>query len=320
MTKGSVLVLCATGKIGKNVCIALQEKGYIVYGTTRNIESAKVMSGKGIVPVLCDYTKREDVDKALASTGCKNVFMISDYFLAANKSVQKEIFQGKMVIDACVNAHCEFVIYCSVADSYNMLQRGNIETDLIVDEMFSSPVKHLIAKPVIENQLLYSALKGAAVLRPVAFFENFDDPYNWNPLKRGKVKFLTDAKTKFCSTYDIGRAAALMFEKHELWNRKLLPVVSWEGTVQDVANALQKVSKTPTVGSVAMPYLIRWLFLNDLHHMCRYFEEGYPNTEAHVEEFKKWVPDALDAEGWFRFHRFYANGESIDPSNIFSGY
>ena len=49
-----VLVLNATGKAGGNVCRALIESGFDVYGTTR--ANKKSLADKGIKPVLCNYT------------------------------------------------------------------------------------------------------------------------------------------------------------------------------------------------------------------------------------------------------------------------
>jgi nucleoside-diphosphate-sugar epimerase len=36
MSSTKVLVLCATGKAGRNVCKALKDAGFEVYGTTRS--------------------------------------------------------------------------------------------------------------------------------------------------------------------------------------------------------------------------------------------------------------------------------------------
>ena len=36
MSDEKVLVLNATGKVGRNVCVALKEAGFDVYGTTRS--------------------------------------------------------------------------------------------------------------------------------------------------------------------------------------------------------------------------------------------------------------------------------------------
>ena len=67
-----VLVLNATGKAGGNVCRGLIESGFDVYGTTR--ANKKSLADKGIKPVLCNYTVRSDLDKALQQTGAKKVF------------------------------------------------------------------------------------------------------------------------------------------------------------------------------------------------------------------------------------------------------
>jgi len=94
---------------------------------------------------------------------------------------------------------------------------------------------------------------------------------------------------KFCSTYDIGRAAAVIFANPQDWRGKSLDIVSWKGDLSDIASALERVSGTSVRSQLAMPIFLRRLFLNDLHHMCLYFA----------------------AEDWFRFHNRYANGEPI---------
>ena len=92
-----------------------------------------------------------------------------------------------MMIDAFKAAKVEFAIFMSVYDP----------------KAFDSKTYHIHAKLAVENYLKKSGLK-YAILRPCAFFENFDDPANHNPLVKGHVKFLFTAKTKYCSTLDIG--------------------------------------------------------------------------------------------------------------------
>jgi len=79
----------------------------------------------------------------------------------------------------------------------------------------------------------------------------------------------------------------------------------------DLAAALQRVSGVKVRPRLAMPILLRGLFLNDLHHMCLYFEkQGISSTP---KDFKRVIPDPLSAEDWFRFHNRYANGDPILP-------
>jgi hypothetical protein len=48
------------------------------------------------------------------------------------------------------------------------------------------------------------------IIRPCAFFENVDDPGNWNPLKKGSVKMLQRGEFSmgYISTVDVGKGIA----------------------------------------------------------------------------------------------------------------
>ena len=295
MPKDKMLVLNATGKVGRHVCRALLEAGYEVHGTTRRAQHP--LAEWGVKPVVCNYTLRADLDRAFAETGAKKVFVITDYFGAAQKSAELEFEQGRAAIDAAKAAGVDHLVFMSVADA----------------ECFDHHVKHLHAKLALE-QYLRKAGVPFSILRPCAFFENLDDAANWNPLKKGVVKFLTLADCKYCATYDIGRAAAIQFQDPATWLGKSLDVIGWQGDLSQVAAALSKVSGVPVKAKLAMPiWLRRWL-LKDLHHMFLYYEvqKGPRGTPA---AFRTVLPDALSAEDWFRFHGHYANGERIakDP-------
>jgi nucleoside-diphosphate-sugar epimerase len=291
MSLNKVLVLCATGKAGRNVCRALKDAGFQVYGTTR--ANTKKLSDQGVIPVLCDYTSREDLDRALLETGAKKVFVITDYFGAAKSKGALEISHGKYAIDAARSAEVDHLIFMSVADA----------------ELMGERVKHIKTKVVIEDYLRASGVR-YSILRPCAFFENFDDPANWNPLKKGRLKFLSEKEIKYCSTYDLGRAAALMFKDPAKWLEKSLDVISWKGDLSQVAAALEKVGGVKVKFGLAMPIFLRKLLLKDLHYMFIYFED-HKGPKGDPEDFKKVLPDAFNAEVWFRFYGAYSNGERI---------
>ncbi len=291
MSAEKILVLNSTGKVGRNVCRALLEAGFDVYGTTRSTKGA--LASLGVKSVVCNYTLRADLDRAFIQTGAKKVFVITDYFGAARKSADLEIEQGRAAIDAAKAAGVQHLVFMSVADA----------------EFFDHHVKHLHAKVALEKYLRESGVP-FSILRPCAFFENLDDPANWNPLKKGVVKFLTTLDCKYCATYDIGRAAAIQLKDPQLWLGKTLDVIGWQGDLSKVAAALSKVSGVPVKAQLAMPIFLRRLFLKDLHHMCLYYEvqKGPRGTP---EAFKKILPDTLSAEDWFRFHGQYSNGKKI---------
>lgn len=293
MSAEKILVLNATGKVGRNVCRALLEAGYDVYGPTRANQG--VLAAMGVKPVVCHYTVRADLDEAFAQTGARKVFVITDYFGAARKSADLEFEQGRAAIDAAKAAGVEHLVFMSVADA----------------EMFDRHVKHLHAKVALERYLQGSGVP-FSILRPCAFFENLDDAANWNPLKKGVVKFLTMQDCKYCATYDIGRAAAIQLKDPQTWLGKTLDVIGWQGDLSQVAAALSKVSGQPVKARLAMPIFLRRLFLKDLHHMFLYFEEQ-KGPRGTPQAFRKILPDALSAEDWFRFHGRYSDGEAIVP-------
>ena len=208
MPAEKILVLNATGKVGRNVCRALREAGYEVYGTTRS--SKNTLAEQGVKPVVCNYTLRADLDRAFADTDAKKVFVITDYFGAAKKSADLEFEQGRTAIDAAKAAGVQHLVFMSVADA----------------EYFDEHVKHLHAKVALEKYLHESGVP-FSILRPCAFFENLDDAANWNPLKKGVVKFLTLQDCKYCATYDIGRAAAIQLKDPQTWLGKTLDVIGW---------------------------------------------------------------------------------------------
>ena len=103
-----------------------------------------------------------------------------------------------------------------------------------------------------------------------------------------------------------------MFKHPKSWLGRSLDVISWEGDLSQLAQALEKVGGVPVKYRLAMPIFLRRLLLKDLHNMCLYFDVGGPKGSP--EEFKKLIPDAFSAEDWFRFHGQYSNGEKMGSS------
>lgn len=299
-----VLVLNATGKTGRNVARALVDEGFTVYGTTRSAEKAAALKAAGIQPVIANYTVRADLDRAFAESGAKKVFVMTDYFGAAKKNAATEVEQGKAAIAAAAAAGVDHLVWMSVID---------------VQCFDLSRVHHLVAKKELDEFLRAGGpgIPPYSIVRPCAFFENLDDPANWNPLKKGVVKFLMTGPCSYVATTDIGRAAAAQFKDPAKWLGKSLDVVSWRGDLKEVAAALEKVSGVKTKARLAMPRFLRRWFLPDLHAMFESYEGTWGELlpKSTPADFKKAVPGAgMSAEEWFVFHGRYANGEKIVAS------
>jgi uncharacterized protein YbjT (DUF2867 family) len=291
MPGDKVLVTCATGKAGLECCRALVDAGFDVYGTTRNATSGTKISAIGAKPVIANYVS--ELPKALQESGAKKLLFITDFFKAGKNSAEAEYQQGVHAVDSAKAAGCTHTIFISVADC----------------EKFPQACTHILAKPRVEAYLKEAGLKAYSILGAGTFFENFDDADNYNPLKKGALSFLMTESAKFCATYDIGRAAAVQFKAPERWHAKKLDVIGWVGDLDDAAKALEKVGGFPVKAGLAMPLFARKLFLSDLDAMCKFFVS--PGISSNPSDFKKHVPAALDAEGWFRHHNRYGNGEPI---------
>ena len=191
-------------KDGRVVCVDLTTKARNVLQEVDDPLNA----GQGVTPVVCIYTIRADLDRAFKETGAKKVFVITDSFRAARSNADLEFRQGRDAIDAAEAAGVDHLIFMSVADA----------------ECFDEHTTHLKAKVELEKYLRQSGVP-FSILRPCAFFGNLGDAANWNPLKKGVVRFLTLHDCKYCATYDIGRAAAIQFRNRAEWLGKSLDVI-----------------------------------------------------------------------------------------------
>jgi len=296
-----VLVACATGKCGFQSCLALIKEGYDVYGTTRSESGAEKLKSIGVTPIVGDYAT--DLSQCIAkSGGAKKLLFITDYFLAAGGNADVEYRQGKQMVDAAVSNGVEHAVFVS----------SECVSDL---DAWPRECEHIHAKAKVEAYLATSDLPCWSVVRPVVFFENLDDPANYNPLTKGSLKFAMTEAVNWCSTYDVGRAAAVQFRQPRAWHGRHLNVIGHAGDLDSVADALERVGGFPVRRGLAVPRCLRRLAIGkDLHYMCEFFAgrmAGGPGTRGAPGDFRKHVPDALDAEGWFRHRGRYANGEPI---------
>ena len=85
MSSEKILVLNATGKVGKNVCRALKEAGFQVYGTTRS--QVNELREIGVEPIICNYTDRKDLKNAIEQSSIKKIFSIVVKIVVSQSSI-----------------------------------------------------------------------------------------------------------------------------------------------------------------------------------------------------------------------------------------
>lgn len=281
----------STGRQGAATVDALLATGkFDVYGTTRSGASPK-LAAKGVTGIKFAYGSEEAADAALKESGAEMV-----WFTTLMASRATEARNGKFIVEACKKAGVKFVCFSSVADA----------------DKCPETVGHFKSKLEIEEALKASGM-AYSILRPVAFIDNFDDAANWNPLKKGSVKSLwgPELKVKLVACSDIGKAGAIMLSDTKKWNGKTLDCASCEVDGNQVARQLSEASGTECKYAVALPRWVMWLFMNDLHHMVKFFEDtGYSSS---IDDFKKVVAGAVDPKGWFIAKGQWADGEKFAP-------
>lgn len=294
--KKKVLVIGATGKQGGAVVTALLTLGtFEVFALSRNPESAAALAlaDKGVTVLKGDLNDKESLEAALTTSKVAQVFLVTDFWVAAQSKEDLEVLHGTNMIDAVKAVDPSiFVVFSSVGDA----------------DKTGPDVHHFVAKARIETYLAESLGKWS-VIRPVCFLENLDDPAAMNPLTKGKVKMIIppEMKMKYVSTIDIGKAAANILAKPSLGLGLVQELATCEYGGPELAAALTEASGTPCTYGVALPKLVMRLVAADLFAMVTWFETT--NYSADVAKGRALVgPTFLDAKAWFELKGQWANG------------
>lgn len=308
-----VLVTGATGKQGgATVNALLAKQGFEVFALTRNPSSsaAVALEKKGAKVLTGDFSDKASIEAALRASKATQVFLVTDFWIAAKCKPEVEVLHGTNVIDAvkAVNDSI-FVVFSSVGDA----------------DKTGPQVQHFCSKAQIEKHLAATLTKWA-VVRPTTFFDNLDDAANFNPLTKGKVKMLIPAHVpmKYVSTVDIGKAAANVLGKPAAYSGKLLELATCMHTGDELAAALSEVSGTPCKYGISLPlprFMVK-LIAPDLQAMMDYWKDREGGYTASIADGRALVgPTAMDAKAWFAHKGQWASGvkfgEAEPPSNGF---
>ena len=306
-TPNKVLVFGATGKQGGACVDALLAHGKQceVHAIVRKPQSpaAKALAARGVTLHQGDFKSQESMEAAMRDGACDVVYLMTAYHPFKN-SAKAETAQGISAINAIAAANPNaFVVFTSVAGA----GKG------------PAAMKHIYSKAVLEKHLKESAIKRWFILRPVAFYESVDDKANGNPLKKGKVKYLTraDATVAYVSVVDVGRAAAAAIAAPNTWIGKTVTLAGGKHTGTEFAAALTEVSGTPSTYGLQVPRFLLGCLMPDLAAMARHMETGAQANEPDWEASKQLVPEIMDAKAFFRSKDAYANGEKFRRRPVF---
>jgi uncharacterized protein YbjT (DUF2867 family) len=282
---GPVLVTGATGRQGGGVVRHLVARGASVRAVTRSPDGARAraLADHGVEIVKGDMEDRPSLERAMR--GASGVFSVQDFWTVG---AEAEVRQGINVADAALASGIDHLVYSSV---------GGAERDSRID--------HWETKWRIEKHIRARELP-ATILRPASFMENYYIPAVEKSLLKGRLldPIRGDTPYQTISTDDIGKFAALAFERPEHFIGLELEIAGSELTNRQAAEVFGRVlGRDVKFRRLPMP-LVRVALGREFFQMFRWFNAGgyradvralrrdYPELE--LRGLEQWLRD----EGW----------------------
>jgi len=233
MNKKLIAVTGATGQQGGAVAKKLLADGWKVRALTRDASkpAAQELKALGAELAAGDMDNRVELDAAFK--GAYGVFSVQNFWLP-NVGFDGEIKQGKNIADAAKAADVEHLVYSSVGSAHRGMGQ-----------------KHFESKWIIE-QYIHSLDIPYSILRPVAFFENF----NWeraNILNGtfNAIGLRPEKERQLIAVEDIAVFVALSFANPEQYLGRTIELAGNALTESQIAETFAKVIGRPV--TLTMP-------------------------------------------------------------------
>ncbi len=276
----SVLVVGSTGQQGGATARSLLKRGFAVRALTRNPEKpeARELAGRGAELARGDLDDRSSVEGALE--GVHSVFSVQNFW---ETGYEREIEQGKRLVDAAKDAGVEHFVYSSVGSAHR-----------------ETGIAHFDSKAEVEDYLRRSGMS-YTILRPVFFMQN------WEMFGRDQILGGTfaqpldpDRSLQMLDAEDIGVFAAMAFENPEGWIGREVDLAGDEMTMPEVAATFSRV-----IGREVGYYQVPWDQFEEAAGeeaavMYRWFNDhGY---EADIAALREEHPGLVTFERYLRTH------------------
>lgn len=289
-----IAVTGATGQQGGAVARKLLADGWKVRALTRDVDKAPAqeLASLGAELAAGDMESRTELDAAFK--GAYGVFSVQNFWLP-NVGFEGEIRQGKNVANAARAAGVQHLVYSSVGAAHRGMGQKHFESKWIIEQHIQS------------LNIPYT------ILRPAAFFENF----NWERafILNGifnAIGLRLEKERQLIGVEDIGVFAALAFANPEEYLGKTIELAGDELTESQLADTFAKVIGRPvklvmpTDGGGREPD-------EEMIAMFGFFNgEAY---DADIHALRKLHPDLLTLEQYLRKNG-WENAEPIPiPEN-----
>ncbi len=227
MNNKIIAVTGATGQQGGAVSRKLLAEGWKVRALTRdpNKPAAQALAKAGAELVSGDMDSRSDLDAAFENA--YGVFSVQNFWLP-NVGYEGEIRQGKDVADAAKSAGVRHLVYSSVGAAHRGMGQKHFESKWIIEQYIQA------------LDIPYT------ILRPAAFFENF----NWEraAISNGifnAIGLRPEKERQMIAVEDVAIFVALALAKPEDYLGRTIELSGDALTESQVAEVLTKVVGMP---------------------------------------------------------------------------
>ena len=278
----TILVVGATGQQGGAAYRHLRKRGFKLRLLVRdpNSDKARQLIGAGEDVFSGNFDDPNSLSRAL--DGVYGVYSVQR---TANEAAG-EIKQGSALIEAANRQGvCQFV-YSSVGSADEQTGIADFES-----------------KGKIEEHLRSSGLD-YTIFRPVFFMENWQTLFG-APIQEGRIPLPLSPTTKLqmVAVDDIGAFIGLAFEHEDRWRNRTFSLAGDELSMQEVAEALSRVSTKPVQYS-QVPWdefekqaghgftvMFRWFETHGFHVDLGTVKQEYPQTTG----FTQWLETSWSA-------------------------
>jgi uncharacterized protein YbjT (DUF2867 family) len=227
MNNRIIAVTGATGQQGGPVARRLLADGWKVRALTRDLQkpAANDLAALGAEVVPGDLDRRAELDAAFK--GAHGVFSVQNYWIPS-VGFEGEIRQGKAVADAAKAAGVAHLVYSSVGAAHRGMGQKHFESKWMIEQYIES-----LGLP-------------CTILRPVAFYENF----NWqradilNGTFNG-IGLRPEKERQYLAVADIAVFAALAFADPKTYVGRRLELAGDALTESQIAETFAKVIGRP---------------------------------------------------------------------------
>ncbi|WP_114748538.1 NmrA/HSCARG family protein [Pleomorphovibrio marinus] len=257
--KRTIVVCGATGTQGGSVIRQLLETENLwhIVALTRDDKSSKAQTLKelGVEVKKANFETKEPLINAFK--GADAVFGVTQPWSEDNKHCypEKEIQQGRNIVDACVANKVPHLLFSSVLN--------------FTEKKFK--MLHVESKFIIEDYLISSG-QPYTLLRLPQFMDNLGS--HFFPVKKGLIKgFIdADAKVPYISSGDIGKLALHIFLQPEKYLNKEVSVIGDMVSGIELGRMMESIREGEKFRYKSVPRFLIRLFAKEFYPMRQFYE------------------------------------------------